>query len=112
MISEKIVVIDDDPRIIKSIKLAFPEYEFIDFSDGEEALTYLKKPNNINVVLLDFMMPKMDGISVLSEIKKHMSNTAVILMTGTLSCGRHMTAILPPLENPLPVVPAGKRVSR
>ena len=82
MISEKIVVIDDDPRIIKSIKLAFPEYEFIDFSNGEDALIYLKKPNNINVVLLDFMMPKMDGISVLSEIKKRMNNIGVILMTG------------------------------
>ena len=82
MISEKIVVIDNDPRIIKSIKLAFPEYEFIDFNNGEDALTYLKTPNNINVVLLDFMMPKMDGISVLSEIKKHMSHIGVILMTG------------------------------
>jgi len=82
MISEKIVVVDDDPRIIKSIKLAFPEYEFIDFSNGEDALTYLKKPNNINVVLLDFMMPQMDGISVLSEIKRFMNNVGVILMTG------------------------------
>ncbi|MCK5259835.1 MAG: response regulator transcription factor [Candidatus Omnitrophica bacterium] len=82
MISEKIVVIDDDPRIIKSVKLAFPEYEFIDFSDGEEALAYLRTPNNINVVLVDFMMPKMDGISVLSEIKKGMDHIGVILMTG------------------------------
>ena len=82
MISEKIVVIDDDPRIIKSIKLAFPEYEIIDFSNGEDALTYLRKPNNINIVLLDFMMPKMDGIGVLSEIKKHMNNVGVIFMTG------------------------------
>ncbi|MBN1869183.1 MAG: response regulator transcription factor [Candidatus Omnitrophica bacterium] len=82
MISEKIVVIDDDPRIVKSIRLAFPEYEFMDFSNGEDALDYLRKPNNINVVLLDFMMPKMDGISVLSRIKKHMNNIGVILMTG------------------------------
>ena len=82
MISEKIVVIDDDPRIIKSIKLSLPEYEIIDFNNGEDALRYLKKPNDIYIVLLDFMMPKMDGISVLSEIKKSMSNVGVILMTG------------------------------
>jgi len=82
MISEKIVVIDDDPRVIKSIKLALPVYEFIDFSNGEDALTYLRKPNNINIVLLDFMMPKMDGISTLSEIRKFMDNVGVILMTG------------------------------
>jgi len=82
MISEKIVIIDNNPRIFKSIQLAFPEYEFINFSNGEDALTYLKKPNNINVVLLDLMMPKMDGISVLSEIKKHRNDIGVILMTG------------------------------
>ena len=82
MISEKIVVIDDDPRIIKIIKLSFPEYEIIEFNNGEDALTYLRKPNDINIVLLDFMMPGMDGISVLSEIKKFMSNVGVIFMTG------------------------------
>ena len=82
MISEKIVIVDDDPRIIKSVKLAFPEYEFIEFQNGEDVLQFLRKPNNINIILLDFMMPKMDGISALSEIKGFMPDVGVILMTG------------------------------
>ena len=82
MISEKIIVVDDDSRIIRSIRLAFPEYEIIGFNDGRDALHYLRKLNEINLVLLDVMMPKIDGISVLSEIKKIKSSIAVILMTA------------------------------
>ncbi len=82
MISEKIVVIDDDARIIRSIKLAFPEFEIIDFNDGEEALKYLKRPNAINVILLDILMPKMDGLTVLSEIRELKRDIGVIIMTG------------------------------
>lgn len=82
MISEKIVVVDDDPRVVKSIKIAFPEYEIIDFNNGEDALIYLKKPNEINIVLLDVMMPKVDGLTVLLDIKGLKRDIAVIIMTG------------------------------
>ena len=82
MLSEKIVIIDDDPRIHKSIKLGLPEYEIIDFSNGEEALAYLKKPNEIQLVLLDVMMPRMNGLDVLVEIKKVKKDMGVIILTG------------------------------
>ena len=82
MISEKIVVIDDDARVIKSIRFILPEYEIIEFHNGPDALTYLKKPNAINVVLLDVMMPGMDGMSVLQEIKKIPKDIVVIMMTA------------------------------
>jgi len=82
MIYEQILVIDDDPRIIKSLKMIFPEYEIIDFSNGHDALSYLKKPNEISLTLLDVMMPGMDGLSVLHEIKKINQDIAVIMMTA------------------------------
>lgn len=82
MISEKIVVIDDDPRVIKGIKLALREYEIVDFSSGEDALTFLRRPRGISVVLLDVMMPGMNGLDVLSEIKQISRDTAVIMMTA------------------------------
>ncbi len=82
MISEKIVIIDDDPRIGKSVKLAFPEYEILEFRNGLDALQFLRKPNFVNVVLVDYMMPHMDGISVLAEIKKIKKDIGVILMTA------------------------------
>ncbi len=82
MISEKILAVDDDARVIKSIKISLEEYEIIDFSNGEEVLEFLRKPNEINLVLLDVMMPGIDGISVLNEIKKNNSDIAVIIMTA------------------------------
>jgi two-component system response regulator YesN len=82
MISERIVVIDDDSRVIKSIKFILPEYEIIEFQNGQDALAYLKKPNEINIVLLDVMMPGMDGMGVLQEIKKIKEDIFVIMMTA------------------------------
>jgi len=82
MISEKIAVIDDDPRIIKSLKMALTEYEIIDFKDSKKAVAFFQKPRDINLILLDVMMPGMDGISVLEEIKKTNKEIAVIIMTG------------------------------
>lgn len=82
MISEKIVVIDDEDKVIKSICLLLPEYEIIPFSDGDKAVEYLRSPNSVNLVLLDVMMPKFDGLILLQEIKRLNKNIGVIIMTG------------------------------
>jgi two-component system response regulator YesN len=82
MISEKIVVIDDNIKIIRSIKMAMIEYEIIDFPCGEKAIEYFKKPNEINLVLLDVFMEGMNGINVLKELKKINKDLSVIIMTA------------------------------
>lgn len=82
MISEKIAVIDDDPRVIKSLKMALIEYEIIDFTDSKKAVVFFQKLRDINLILLDVMMPGIDGISALEEIKKTNKDTAVIIMTA------------------------------
>lgn len=82
MLSEKIVVIDDDARIIKSLELALSEYEIIGFTDCQKGLNFLQKPNLIQLVLLDVMMPEMDGLSLLQEIRKFNKDVAVIIMTA------------------------------
>ncbi|MCK5214004.1 MAG: response regulator [Candidatus Omnitrophica bacterium] len=82
MISEKIAVIDDDPRVIKSLKMALTEYEIIDFTDSKKAVVFFQKLRDINLILLDVMMPGIDGISALEEIKKTNKDTAVIIMTA------------------------------
>jgi YesN/AraC family two-component response regulator len=82
MIFEKIVVIDDDHRVIKSIKLALTEYEIIDFSSGEKALEFFRRPHDVSLVLLDVMMPGMNGLNVLYEIKKLNKDITVIIMTA------------------------------
>ncbi len=82
MLSEKIVVIDDDSRIVKSLKMALIGYEIKDFSDAKTALNYLCKPNMIHLVMLDIMMPGIDGLKALQEIKKINKDIAVIMMTA------------------------------
>ena len=68
MLSEKIVVIDDDPRVIKSLKMALSEYEIVDFTDGYKAVSFFRKPRDINLVLLDVMMPGIDGYHLVYKI--------------------------------------------
>lgn len=82
MISEKIVVIDDDPRVIKSIEIGLPEHEIIAFQDPQKGLEFLKRPHVINVVLLDVMMRGTDGLAVLQEIKAVHPAIIVIMMTA------------------------------
>ena len=73
--SKKILVIDDEPAIVKVVKsrLEANKYQVISASDGEEGLTKIvsEKPD---LVILDLMMPKMDGYNMLINIKE-MSET-------------------------------------
>ena len=82
MLSDRIVVIDDDPKIIQTIDLIFREYDIIGFNDGKEALQFLRKPNNVLIVLLDVCMKTCNGLDVLLEIKKIDGRIAVIMMTA------------------------------
>ena len=82
MLSDRIVVIDDDPKIIQTIDLIFREYDIIGFNDGKEALEFLRKPNAILIVLLDVCMKTSNGLDVLQEIKKIDAGISVIMMTA------------------------------
>lgn len=82
MISEKIVIIDDDREIIKSLEIGLPEYEIIGFTRGDEALKYLRRPNEVNLALVDIHLDDMDGIDILNEIKENIKGIRVIIMTG------------------------------
>ena len=82
MLSEKIVVIDDDPKVIKSIKMILTGYEILDFQQAQQALDYLRQPHVINLVIVDVMMPGVDGLMALEEIKRIDQKIAVIMMSA------------------------------
>lgn len=82
MISEKIAVIDDDARVIRSLQLGLKEHDIIAFQSGREGMEYLRRPNGVNIVLLDVMMPGISGLRVLEEIKGFNRAYGVIMMTG------------------------------
>jgi DNA-binding response OmpR family regulator len=82
----KLLIVDDEKKMVKylSKRLVIRGYDVRTAFSGQEALAAIKK-NQFDVVLLDIMMPGMDGIETLKEIKTIAPTTAVILLTGHAS---------------------------
>ena len=81
----KILIADDDPDIRDILKLTLAEenYETIEAKNGEEALEIIRaKP--LDLVLLDYKMPKIDGITLCNLIKKDLllAHLPIIMVTG------------------------------
>ena len=84
MKNSTILVVDDESRMRKLIKdfLLKKDYNIIESENGENALEiFEEKQENINLVILDVMMPKLDGWSVLRRIRQ-ISNIPVIMLTA------------------------------
>ncbi len=79
----KVLVVDDEIRIRKLVKdfLVKKEYRVLEAGDGEEALNIFFSDNDIALVILDVMMPKMDGWQVCREIRKY-SKVPIIMLTA------------------------------
>lgn len=77
-----ILVCDDEKDIVAALKiyLSGSEYQVFEAYDGQTALNLLEK-EDIQLVLLDVMMPGMDGIETLTRLRKN-SNVPVILLTA------------------------------
>ena len=82
MVGTKILVVDDDPNICDILKTHFENEgcEVITANDGVEGVAAFRSASP-DIVLLDIMMPKMDGQQVLSEIRKE-SSKPVIMVTA------------------------------
>ena len=84
MENETILIVDDESRMRKLIKdfLIRENYKVIEAEDGEDALEkFYENGDKIDLILLDVMMPKKDGWTVLREIRKS-SNVPVIMLTA------------------------------
>ncbi len=79
----RILVCDDEKDIVSALQiyLGSDGYETVSAHNGVEALERLKEDENINLVLLDIMMPGMDGIATLTKIREF-SNVPVIFLTA------------------------------
>ncbi len=81
----KILVVEDeeDAKVIfKTLIATNPEYDVYAAGDGTEALELLKKTKDFDLVLLDIIMPTMDGIETLKNIKTEPGNygTPIVVM--------------------------------
>ena len=78
----KILVVDDEAKSRKLLKdfLEIKNYDVITASGGKEALEKIKE--NPDIVLLDVMMPDMNGLQVLGKIKESAPSIEVIMVTS------------------------------
>ncbi|MCI5603589.1 MAG: response regulator transcription factor [Lachnospiraceae bacterium] len=79
----KILVVDDESRMRKLVNdfLTKHGYTVIEAADGEEAMEIFYQDKDISLIILDVMMPKMDGWQVCREIRKN-SKVPIVMLTA------------------------------
>ena len=79
---DKILIIEDDPKIVRllQIELQFEGFEVFFAYDGKEGLN-MAKYNSYDLILLDLMMPKMNGMEVCKRIREF-SQIPIIMLTA------------------------------
>jgi len=77
-----ILLVDDDKEFREEFRDYLEDYQVIEACNGEEALKLLKKPNVIDLVILDVMMPGLRGTEVLKEMRKTDPHLGIIILTG------------------------------
>lgn len=79
----RILVAEDEPalRNLLEISLTAHEYRVYQAVDGQDALDQLKAHPDIDLVILDIMMPRLDGFTVLQEVRK-VSEVPVVILTA------------------------------
>jgi two-component system alkaline phosphatase synthesis response regulator PhoP len=82
---KKILIVDDEPNIVMSLEYTFKKNNFEVFiaRDGQEALEIVKN-NFPDVIILDVMMPMVDGYATLEQIRKdsNLEHTKVIFLSA------------------------------
>ena len=79
----KVLIADDEARMRKLVSdyLTRNDFDVIEAEDGEEATDIFFRVKDIALVVLDVMMPKMDGWEVCTEIRRH-SKVPIIMLTA------------------------------
>lgn len=82
---KKIMIVDDDVTSVAIVKaLLEPEFEVVSANTGVEALGELQRSPDLNLILLDMVMPGVSGMDLLKVLKKseNWSNISVIFLTS------------------------------
>ncbi|MCR5733252.1 MAG: response regulator transcription factor [Lachnospiraceae bacterium] len=79
----KVLVVDDESRMRKLVKdfLTKEGYTVLEAGDGEEALDIFYEDKDISLIILDVMMPKLDGFGVVKDIRMN-SKIPIIMLTA------------------------------
>jgi len=79
----KILIVDDEKTMIETLRrgLRTRGFQVFDAPNGMDALAFLGADNEVDMVITDYAMPRMDGMELLKEIRRT-SDVPVILMTA------------------------------
>jgi len=94
MTKEKILIIDDEPAICNGCQVILDEqgYSVDVASTGRQGLEKLSE-STFDLVLLDIKLPEMNGLEILTEIKRNMEDVHVVIMTGYGTVGNAVEAM-------------------
>ena len=83
MTQGRILVVEDDPAILTGLgeKLRMEGYEVVTAADGEEARDRLAA-GRLDIVVLDWMLPRLDGLAVLKWLRKHYTRLPVLILSA------------------------------
>ena len=80
---DKVLIVDDDVKLLKMLErtLIYEGYDAMTAADGEEALdkVYRERPD---VIILDWMLPKLNGIGVLETLRQEQNETPILMLTA------------------------------
>ncbi|MFQ5771100.1 MAG: response regulator [bacterium] len=80
----RVLLVDDEQMVLTSLSSFLEletDYEVVTFTTAKEALEFVKN-NRIDLVISDYLMPEMDGISFLAKVKEIDPQTTRIILTG------------------------------
>lgn len=80
----KVLVVDDDKSILKSAKMYLNKFDVITAASGKDALEVVKN-NEVDVIVSDYNMPKLNGLEFTNALKQKKSIIPVIIMSGQLT---------------------------
>ncbi len=84
--NKKVLIVDDDMRNIFALSSVLEEHEMIVLSadNGRDAIRVLQMEPDVDIVLMDIMMPEMDGMETMREIRKiqRLKNLPIIAVTA------------------------------
>ncbi len=82
--SLKLLTVDDEEEITKLVRLYFSKrgYDVLEAHNGEEAIKIIEENPDLDVILLDVMLPDTNGIEILEQVRPYLQNTVIIMVTG------------------------------
>lgn len=90
----KLLIIEDSNRLRKSLKMGLKRMGYVidDTGDGNEGLNYALM-NDYDVIILDLMLPGLDGISILKELRNKRINTNILILSAKTKIEDRITGL-------------------